>query len=682
MLSFPASIFISSFLLFQIQLVLSKFILPWFGGVAGVWTTCMLFFQLLLFAGYAYAFAVSKYLTFRRQLTLHLCLLVVSLFFLPVTPNLSWKPQGGESPVPYILGLLFSTVGLPYFLVAANTPLLQSWYVRARAEALPYRLYALSNFSSFLALLSYPFCVERVFGGVEQTVLWSWGYVLFIISLGFCGVLTLKNDAVSGKLQLTRGVVAANTNLRWGDYVLWMTLSACGVMLLVSVTNFMCQDVAVVPLLWVMPLGIYLLTYVLAFDDPGWYKRELLLGIFASLSLAALFFNPLAPGRNILWVIGFFLLLLFVTCMLCHGELAKSKPHPDLLTSFYIMSSAGGAVGGIIVGLLCPLIFYQFSELPFALLLCVLLAILTRLKREGWQVACLPSLAVKTAVGSLALGILAITLYVDRSNPPLAVSRNFFGIVRVLEKDLDNPERARREMLHGRVFHGLQFLREDKRRQATAYAGPDSGAGLAARFFPREGPRSIAVVGLGPGVMATFGRKNDRMFLYEIDPQVIRLAQTYFTFLEDSEAALHFVPGDARLSLQRAEDGQFDLLFLDAFNGDSIPVHLLTLEAFHIYLEKLRHDGAIVLNISNLYLDFRPLLAGVVQHFGLKMAVVSSEGDVALGLIAADYAIITDNQSFVDLLERNSAVRFSDGARGVSPVTWTDNYNNIFQLMR
>jgi len=676
MLIYALTIFVSAFLLFVVQPLLGKFILPWFGGTPGVWTTAMLFFQTALLGGYLYAHLLSRWLRPRSQGLVHAALLLLSLALLPIAPNARWQPRGDESPAPLIIRLLAVHVGIPYLLLASTNPLLQSWFHRRWSRAVPYRLYSLSNLASLLALLAFPFLIEPSWTSTQQSTIWSIGYAGFVCLAIGCAIQSIRVPASPQPLPSSEFPVAPDSRPRFGDYALWLALSGCGAVLFLSTTNFVCLDIAVVPLLWVIPLAIYLLSFVIVFDNPRWYSRKLTI-----LVLALLFTAPLLRrSPSIIETITYFFALLFVTCLMVHGELARSKPAPRHLTAFYLMSAAGGALGGAFVALLCPLIFLKWSEWPLAMLLAFLLTLIAMLRADGWTVGgAIRPRAAKSFMGFLLVAAVALTILVDRRGKPTDVARNFFGIVKVLD-GLDPDGRPLRKLVSGRICHGLQYQVPELHLVPTAYYAPRSGAGRTLRSFDRPAGRNIAVIGLGAGMLTVYGNERDRFTFYEINPAVVDMAREWFTYLDESRARVDIVLGDARLALQHVPAATFDILIVDAFSGDAIPVHLLTREAFDLYLNVLKPDGVLLVHISNQYLNLFPVLARAAEHFHLDIAMIRSEPDPESTTIETEFVILTRNRAFLSHPEIAPAITPAKDRANVP--LWTDNRNNLLDVLR
>ena len=672
MLLYALTIFSSAFLLFQVQPIIARMILPWFGGSAAVWAACMLFFQVVLLLGYLYAHWSIRYLRPKQQAILHVVLLGLSILLLPVTPNPSWKPSGGEDPVLRIVGLLAIAVGLPYFLLSTTGPLVQAWYARAYRVAFPYRLFALSNFGSMLALLSYPVLVEPHVAARHQSQGWSAAFGFFAV---LCAAAALHSARKPEPAPAVWGGEAGEAEAQapaWSLQLLWMALAACASTLLLAVTNHVCQNVAAIPFLWILPLAIYLLSFILCFDSEIWYRRKLFAGLLAvALGGMCYALTEWQGSETVKIVIPLFSAGLFICCMFCHGELARLKPHSRYLTSFYLMVSLGGALGGLFVGWLAPHLFHGYFELPVGILACTLLAVVVFRDLSKWM--------------SMAWAALAITVLVflslkerDTAAGARLLVRNFYGGLRVTDSgDLQKGD-ATRTLVHGTITHGLQMLSGELRRLPTTYYGKQSGVGLAIENCRHSGER-VGVIGLGVGTLASYGRPGDYYRFYEINPLVIQVARREFSYLRDCPAQVEVVLGDARLSLEREPDQNFDVLAVDAFSSDSIPVHLLTREAFQLYFGHLKAEGVLAVHISNNHLDLAPVvqsLASALHKEALLFDTDDDEQEVygATWVLLAGPGEVLRKPAFQQAgspLEPRAGLRL-----------WTDDYSNLFQILK
>jgi SAM-dependent methyltransferase len=674
---YASTILVSAFLLFQVQPIIAKLILPWFGGSAAVWTVCVLFFQLLLVAGYLYAHWLVRGLGARAQALVHIALLAAGVAALPILPDAAWKPVGEADPSLRILGLLAASVGLPYFLLATTSPLVQAWYARARVGAMPYRLYALSNLGSMLALVSYPFVVEPWLPTRVQALGWSAAFVAFA---AVCAALAwrvrvLPADVPAGADE----VPAAPPGL--ASYALWAGLAAAASVLLLAVTSHLSQNVAPVPFLWVLPLALYLLSFILCFEGRGWYQRRYYLPLAAAgfvgvcITLHRDFHNP-----QLALLLPLYSATLFVACMACHGELARRKPHPRHLTAFYVAISVGGALGGAFVGLVAPRVFPDLYELPVGMVAtAVLVGLAIAGDRAGFRSPRAQQAAVAaTALFVGALGTALAWIYADLASGTRVLARNFYAALRVSDSGSGLDEA--RLLTHGTITHGKQFRDPERRDWPTTYYGETSGVGRAIAVLGAAGPVRIGVIGLGTGTLAAYGRAGDAIRIYELNPQVIELALREFTYLTDSKAQIEIVLGDARLSLERDPPQGFDLLAVDAFSSDAIPVHLLTAEAFGVYFRHLKPGGLLAVHISNRYLDLRPVLRAAAERFGKSVQLVDDESDAEKGTYGTTWVLFGDSPELFGRPPLDGAAAPLDADRSVR--LWTDDYSDLYGILK
>jgi len=673
MLIYALTILVSAFLLFQVEPVIAKIILPWFGGSAAVWTACLLFFQMALLAGYLYAHALIRYVKPRAQAAVHVGLLAISALTLAVYPSASLEPYGTGDPTWRILLLLGRTIGLPYFLLSTTGPLVQAWYARRFAGSMPYWLYALSNAGSMFALLSYPFLFEPVFTTHEQARMWSWGYLAFAV---VCAAAALGVPAAREAAE-EAGTIKPGTR----QYALWLALPACASVLLLAVTNHMSQNVAAVPFLWILPLSLYLLSFILCFAGDGWYRRNPYLQLLA-VALGSMAYAAAGAGNMpIKPVVVLFSLGLFTCSMVCHGELAMLKPQPRYLTHYYLMIAAGGALGGVAVGFVAPHVFSGYYEMPLALVGCaaLILAVLKTDPALDWFRRWRRPAPIAGLALVLALAVyVAIELQQSMSGVRLRV-RNFYGELTVRDSDPPTAFDATRTLTHGTINHGQQFLNLARRDLPTTYYGPATGVGLAIRDRGKARAVRVGVIGLGTGTLAAYARPGDYYRYYEINPLVLRVARSEFTFLADCHGKLEVAMGDARLSLEREQPENFDVLAVDAFSSDAIPAHLLTREAMDLYFRHLRPDGILAVHISNRHLDLQPVLEGEARASGRRARVVDTEDDDDAGVFAATWVLLTvPPNDFDNEIRANS----NPVSRTRRVRLWTDDYSNLFQILK
>jgi hypothetical protein len=766
-LCFIAAIGSGAFLLFSVQLLIGKYILPWFGGTAGVWTTCLLFFQTTLLAGYWYAHAGVSRLRIQAQSRIHIILLTFSLGLLasaaffwpsPITPGASWKPQGGEIALWAILRLLTISVGFSVSLLATTGPLMQHWFTRVYPGESPYRLYALSNAGSLIGLLSYPLIVEPLLRLRTQAWLWCAAYMVYAVAAIACAIIVTKraSDAPPPEQE-------TETNLRPGtsQKSLWFLLAAMGSLMLLATTHFITQDLAPIPLLWVLPLAVYLISFIVCFDHPRWYRPALFHGLLLATVLLTIVIYRGIPLH--LWTfIAAFLLVLFACCMFCHGELCRRRPQSAHLTSFYLMIALGGVAGSAFVNLLAPLFFKGYWEMQLGMAACLItMAVLAVQEQDSWAhhsnlfiPVALIGWALLTTVfwfssksdtlthflsdwrfAALVVSAVICTLLAFRLRlelgihvPPLTrwclfsivaaaslvlvwagtaqyrysnwAHRNFYGALYVQQRISPDARFNVYALRHTNIDHGVQLIAPELRRYPTSYYNKTSGVGLLLLNYPRqqEGasttrPLRVGAIGLGIGTIATYGQAGDVFRFYEIDPEVIRVASGkygFFSFLSDSPAHIDVVEGDARISLERelanGQPQQYDILVMDAFSSDAVPVHLLTKEAFELYLKHLRDDDSVIaVHVSNRSVELPSVIAAEADHFHLHSVFINAAG---FHNDTIPDGIISPNQWM--LLSRSSRLLSLPAiAKASSPLNlrhglhfWTDDSSNLLQILR
>jgi hypothetical protein len=680
---------LGAFLLFVVQLLLGKRLLPWFGGGPAVWTTCLVFYQLALLAGYVWAHGLSR-LTSRRQRDLHLALLAAAVALVlwrasawpsPITPDGHPSPLALDHPIWSIVSLLGSAIGLPFVALAATSPLLQAWFARLRPGASPFRLFALSNAGSLAGLVGYPLVIERTFGVVAQGWLWSAAFVAFAAGVGWCAIAAGRTARIDPTEPET------SRKQHWRDALLCLALAFFPSLSLAAVTSHITQEVAAVPLLWLLPLGLYLLSFVVAFawSDRGRRLVALALAAAAGLALVGLHWAlELRPVHRIaLWSA-----VLFVYCLAGHGELARRRPDPERLTGYYVLIAAGGALGSLFAALLAPLVFTAgYFELQLALLAGPVALAAARfadrdpLRRE-------PDATLRQRLALVALGLVALAagLALDVARDRGAVvhaGRGFHGVLRVVREEAGEPD-EHLSLLNGRIVHGLQLASRARRSEPTTYFGAGSGVGLALRRHPSRlagSPMRVGVIGLGVGTLAAWSRPGDSFRFYELDAQVARLSEgdaPRFTFLREARGQATVTLGDGRLALESEPPQAFDVLAVDAFSSDAIPVHLLTLEAFEVYLRHLAPGGALAVHVTNRHLDLKPVVRGVAGRLGLEAEhVPSTASGLAWGcdwmLVARDRSLLADELVAAATLPR---------LPGSRALVWTDAWSDLVAVLK
>ena len=690
MFLFAATVFTSAFLLFLVQPIIAKQILPWFGGNASVWTVCMVFFQLVLLGGYAYADALSRRLAPRAQAVVHTVLLAASLAFLPILASESWKPSPDTEPTARILLLLATTIGLPYFLLSTTGPLVQAWFARSYPSATVYRLFALSNLASLVALIAYPPLIEPAVSLQVQSYAWSAVYLAFAALCAGSAWLAAGKPLVTNPVETVMNPQTAEAVPGAGDYTLWLLLSALGSLMLLAVTSHITQNVASVPFVWILPLVLYLLSFILVFDVgggrrmSGWYARIWGLPLlFALLVAMAWTLSKNLGVMNIRYSIALYCAGLFAACMFCHGELAAMRPAPKYLTRFYLMISIGGAAGGLFVGLVAPRIFKTFLEMPLALVACAAIAALLT-----WRAARSGKFAPRPRNAHYAASVVALVVtgfvawhgwdyYDDVRSNAIVMTRNFYGTLRVKEYDRGRAAQSSRALVHGVINHGWQYTDPVLRKEPVSYFGPGSGIAKALAFYSGR-PRRVGIIGLGVGSFTAWGRPGDYFRIYELDPDVERIARNDFWYLKESQAKIEVITGDGRLNMERDAPQNFDLISVDAFSSGSIPIHLLTREALRAYRRHLAPGGVIVYNVTNRFVNLAPQLKLVAEAEGMKIAQINDDpsddkySDTSYVLVTGNAQLLADK-------------RFADPVE-IQPIkgleTWTDSFNNLFKVVR
>lgn len=694
---FAVTISVSAFLSFQVQFILGKQILPWFGGAPAVWTTCMLFFQLLLLCGYGYAHLLGSSRDPARQRTIHLAALGLAAVLLlvrllvwpsPITPSDAWKPGPGDDPIVAILGLLVFTIGLPFLVLASTGPLVQNWFGRCFPGRSPYRLYALSNLGSLLGLLSYPFLLEPTLPLAGQGGVWSLLFAVFVAACAGCAV-AVGRTAPLPEASPTN-VVAAPPGAR--SKALWFGLAMVASVLLLAITSQISLEVAVIPFLWMLPLSLYLLSFIVCFEYERWYRRDVWMPIFLLGAGGTAAVIRLGVDAPMLVQLAVYLVTLFAACMVCHGEVVRAKPDPRYLTGFYLMVSAGGAAGGIFTGILAPTLFLDLWELPLALVAGCALTVGILLRTPVTTRPSARLLGLRTILRASVLlgylialtGVLAWHAHYELDDYT-HVTRGFFGVLRV-DQDVGSTGELRTRLKHGRIIHGIQFADPELARMPTSYYGSNSAVGLAIRHHPRRQAShamKLGFVGLGAGTLATYAARADDVRFYEINPDVIALSTgdaPVFTYLRDCPGTVDISVGDARINLERETPHGFQVLALDAFSSDSIPAHLLTREAGELYLRHLAPDGILAVHISNRYLDLDPVVRGLADALG--MTVVRIDDSESNDMVwQSDWMLLARDESVLAAPEIQGAASEPPEAESLYPL-WTDAYSNLLQVFK
>jgi hypothetical protein len=737
---FTISMFVSATLLFLVEPMLAKMALPMLGGTPAVWNTCLVFFQATLLAGYLYAYAATRWLRRRTQIALHLALALTPIAVLPLHIPNGWEPPAQSSPVLWILAMLSVAVGLPFFLLSSTTPMLQRWFSQSGHKSAndPYFLYAASNAGSLVGLLGYPLLLEPTLRLSEQSHLWSYGYMVFFALTVSCGALVWR--AQPG-IAATQSEAADETEhgAAWRHRLRWIALAFVPSSLMMGATTALTTDVPAIPLFWVLPLAFYLLSFVLVFARHPLLSHEWLVRRLPFLILAALVPTVAKTKFPLLVLIALYLLTLFAVALVCHGELARSRPKASHLTEFYLWMSFGGVLGGIFNALLAPVLFSTVVEFPLVLVFAALLrppidqkpeppAKAARARRNDWLLPAALGLCMAGVIAGLthiglrpgrslnilifgysmlwclsfgkrplrfAAGVAALlaasSLYTGPFGEILHTERSFFGVSRVT----DSPNGKLRYLFHGGTAHGIQNLDAAASREPLAYYSKPGPAGVILRALQAKtlhGSRGEvrkarwAVVGLGAGAMACYAEPGESLTYYEIDPAVKRIASDprYFTFLSQCAPAARIVLGDARLKLRDAPDSSYDLIVLDAFSGDTIPMHLMTREALALYQRKLAPGGIIAFHISNLYLNLAPTLGALAHDAELVSLMADDTGvsqeQIDAGRFPSRWLVMARSRADLGALATDSRWSLVNVPPGTQ--VWTDDYSNLLRVIK
>ncbi len=719
---YAATMLLSATLLFAVQPMFTKMVLPMLGGSPAVWNTAMMFFQMMLLGGYAYAHLTSRLLPWRQQAILHVGLLVIAFAALPIMPAAGWTPPTEGFQVFWLLALFAVSIGLPFFVISANAPLLQRWFAVSGhpSAADPYFLYGASNLGSIVALLAYPVAVQPVLGLQGQSMAWTAGYAVLVVLIGLCA-LSIRRQAES-QVQPAHSSDAAATPSPWRIRLQWIVFALVPSSLMLGVTTHISTDVAAVPLLWILPLTLYLLTFVIVFSRRPVLKQEWMVAALPYLAILVVL-NLLGIGKDWLYSLGLHLTAFFVCAMVCHGELVKRRPAAGNLTEFYLFMSIGGMLGGVFNALLAPVLFTSVIEYPLALIAVCLLRPEAAAQPRQWRkdlllpalllaVLALPAMLPGFSVPELgklgnfaflvglslivfsfkehsvrfALGLAATMLGINaliQQDEVLAHERSFFGVHRVQSYASGTVNL----LLHGTTIHGAQYTDPAMRRTQLTYyheAGPFGQLFKAYAGHPQTG--HVAVVGLGAGALACYRRPGEDWTFYEIDPVVVAMARDsgLFHYLADCAKDSPIVMGDARLSLRTAPAHRYGIMFLDAFSSDAIPIHLITREALQSYLGKLAEDGILVFHISNRYLALAPVIAALAKDAGLAGRTQRYEPAPELvhnrTSVPAELVILSRQDRYLEPLDKSGTWKRLDTVQPTK--AWTDDYSNIVGAMK
>ncbi len=731
---FVVTIFLSAWLLFLVQPMVGKMILPTLGGTSAVWNTCLVFFQATLLTGYLYAHSLATWLSIRKQIIVHAVVLLIPLTVLPISFAQTLVPPTESNPTLWLLVQLFFGIGLPFFVVSTSTPLLQLWFASTAHPYAkdPYFLYAASNCGSLLALLGYPLIVEANLGLTQQAWLWTGAYALLILVVLVCAGCVWRATPIKGLKADNGSVTMVSTSgdqnpPTLGNIIFWIFCAFVPSSLMLGVTTHITTNLASIPLLWVVPLALYLLTFILVFA-----RRHLLPQAFMArampivvLALGPCFFISFRASEWLL--VPIHLLAFFAAAMVGHGSLAASRPNPRYLTKYYLWMSVGGVLGGLFNAIVAPLVFEQVVEYPMAMVLaCLLLPIGAahkKRKRSWWDVImplgltalCTGLFIAVTTIGiqkhilaftilfappalicfsfkerplRFALGyavvLVTIAFYADfKKGNILHSERNFFGVKRVIL----NPEGDIYHFYHGNTLHGAQFNSPMRRDEPLTYYHRTGPIGDIFTTFSGVGQTPpVSIVGLGVGAMASYAQPGQQFTFYEIDPGVVRIARDtqYFSFLADCRGRYDIILGDGRLTMARAPEEHYGIIIIDAFNSDAIPVHLITREAIDLYLSKLQDRGVLVFHVSNRYLRLNLLLGNLAEELGLSCMEkdepeVNRDNDATRGKFASQYVIMARRQ---DILMKLSDIPNWKKLLGEPDIPiWTDKYSSFLKIL-
>jgi hypothetical protein len=675
-LIYGLTIFLSAFLLFFVQPMIAKIMLPIFGGSSFVWLATILFFQTVLLVGYTYAYVLTKYFSSKKQICIHIVLLITSFYYIPIHLHQSNVSDQLWSPLA-VLWVLMMSILLPCIIISASSPLLQHWYCNIKKSTFPYVFYAISNAGSLIGLLSYPFLLEPLFGLKFQSMGWSVFYGIYFILCLLCLVKLWKLK--KGGDTENKSSISSNANR-----LKWLALTFLSSALLLSVTQFLVQNVINMPLIWVLPLSCYLISYIVIFAKPKNYDRQFWASSFLVWLLLTiwLILEYRLTGLNAVIV---FLALLYSACMVCHGELIKLKPNNEDLTLFYLYIALGGVLGGIFSNIIALLIFKNWWDLylPLIIINCIILSLFYLQQRErptSWN-----RILSFFSILSIAFFGVVIILNTYMSDQTLVAQfRNPYGFIKVVDYDYLDQAMSRRALIHGKVMHGLQFKEKSKLLWPTTYYGHSSGIGKAFEYLNEQRrPLKIGIVGLGAGTLAAYANKADEFTFYEIDKDIQKVAMEYFKFLSANPGKTNIILGDARIALQNQllqGSQQYNMLIVDAFNGDAIPAHLLTNEAMRLYMAHIVNHGIIALNTTNTYLDFMPVSLALAQNQHCSQYWITNGVDVAEREFPATWALISCDPQLGSWLQENHIALRS--TRHITPILWTDDSNSVLPLMK
>ncbi|PIR93755.1 hypothetical protein COT97_04975 [Candidatus Falkowbacteria bacterium CG10_big_fil_rev_8_21_14_0_10_39_11] len=677
MIVYAITIFFSSFLVFFIQPLIGKYLLPWFGGSASVWLVSLMFFQVFLFLGYFYSHFLIQQVKILNQIKINIFLLIVAIVSLPTIPGDFWQDKVVQHPTVMLFIVLLFTIGLPFFVVSSASPIIQYLYYYEKREQSPYVLYSVSNAGAIIALISYPILFEVLLNVKQQAVFWAIIFIVFTVFYIFLYVKALKTKHIV-TLLVEKFTHTASARQK----TFWLGLPIITTLMLITVTNHMTLNVAPIPFLWVLPLCLYLLSYIISFSGLKLYHRGIYFILFL-ISVGGIFYylND-QTALTIIWQVFVLLAGLFIICLVGHFELFRLRPHPKQLTEYYLYLAGGGALGGILGAVVLPSIASVMFELPLVVILFTLiLYTIFYLDKKNW----LNQLRHRPVWLFLLIIPIGFTLFFVKDiqyqiKNTDYMSRNFYGTISVGFGAGDGAVGEYKILVNGPIIHGVQFLSPALQANKTTYYSQQSGVGLVFENFPKANKR-IGLVGLGAGTIVAYGQAGDYFRIYDINPEVISVAQSQFTYLQNTPSKYDLVLGDARLKLDQESDNNFDLLIIDAFSGDSIPVHLLTQEAFDVYRKNLNPDGAILIHISNQYLDLRPVLVKLGAVNDYQVVIINNKKNDAQKIYTSNWILLTKNKTL--LSNKNIVSAQSDLPTNSDRFrVWTDQYSNIFKIIK
>ncbi len=676
-LVFALTIFCSAFLIFLVQPTLAKIMLPIFGGSAFVWVTSVLFFQSGLLAGYIYAHYLCKLRSRLYQCVIHCIFITLSFYFLPLQLYSSdalaslWPPLS-------VLVMLMGSIFIPFALLSASTPLLQHWYCRIREIEFPYYYYAISNAGSLLGLLIYPFAIEYFLNVSLQTSMWGMLFVVYIALLVIClfsYVLRAKEANVDKAATPRFSKLSNKQKLRW------LVLSFLSCALLLSITQYLSQNVINLPLLWVVTLALYLMTFIVTFSK-GFQYNPVFWGscwlLWSALSLLVLVFIP-ASGLDMVMVL---LALLYCGCMVCHGGLVISAPRSQYLTEFYLIVAFGGVLGGVFTNLVSLMIFNDWWD--FYLTILAITGVVARqyfiMNQSREQYTDTGIMAYSKTIGIVLLGMILYQVYIVGRNQVVQV-RNPYGLIKVVDTN------KTRVLIHGRILHGVENTKVKQKRIPTAYFSTSTGLGVVIKYAQEKSDRiSTGVIGLGIGTVAAYLRKEDRMHFYEIDSDIIKIAKRYFHYLSSSLGQVDITLKDGRLALEQEWETtgsqDYDLLIVDAFSGDSIPFHLLTEEAILLYQKHLKQNGIVAFHVTNTYVNLEAVTLALAERIGAQHFYLVNKPDVQTDTLESHWAILSHDVGLAHWLATQPLDVRTRAQSGAQPILWTDTKNSILPLLK